>query len=95
LVNPDNLALEKNKPNTGGFPFYQKNVLLMEQADLRDMFKNASQECLCTVTVISPDITTPNPSTSSAIKTSKNTEEGPDDPTPADAVDIQMECSSD
>jgi len=45
LVNPDNLALEKSKPNTGGFPFYQKKVSLMEHADLRDMFKNASQEC--------------------------------------------------
>jgi len=59
------MALEKSKPNTGGFPFYQKNVSLMEQADLRDMFRNASQECMCIVTVVSPDITTPNPSTSS------------------------------
>lgn len=67
----------------------------MEHTDLRDMFKNASQECLCIVTVVSPDITTPNPSTSSAINISKNTEEDPDDPTPADAVDIQMEHSSD
>lgn len=58
------------------------------------MLKNASQECLPTVNVVSPDITTPNPSTSSAIKISKNTEENPDDPTPADAVDIQMEHSS-
>jgi hypothetical protein len=29
MVNPDNLALENSKPNTGGFPFYQKNVSLM------------------------------------------------------------------
>jgi len=95
LANPDNLALKKSKPNTGGFPFYQKNVSLMEHAVLRDMFKNASQECLCRVTVVSTDITTPNPPTSSAIKISKNIEEDRDDPTPTDAVDIQMEHSSD
>jgi len=67
----------------------------MEHAVLSGMFKNASQERLCIVTVVSPDITTPNPPTSSAIKISKNTEEDRDDPTPADAVDIQMEHSSD
>jgi hypothetical protein len=38
--------------------------------------------------VVSPDTTTPNPSTSSAIKTSKNREEDHDDPTPADEGDI-------
>jgi len=63
--------LRRENPTLEVFLFYQKNVSLLEKADLRDMFKNASQECLCTVTVVSPDITTPNPSNSSATKLSK------------------------
>jgi len=45
--------------------------------------------------VVSPDPLSPTPSTSSTMKTPKNTEEGPNDPEPADEGDIQMECSSD
>ena len=42
----DNPALEASSPKTKSFAFYQKNVSSMKQADFRDMFKKASQECL-------------------------------------------------
>jgi hypothetical protein len=41
--------------------------------------------------VVSPDPLSPTPSTSSAVKTPKNTEENPDDPELADEGNIQME----
>ena len=53
----------------------------MKQADLRDTFKKASKS-ISTVT-ISPDPLSHTPSTSSAMKTPENTEEGPYDTEPA------------
>jgi hypothetical protein len=67
----------------------------MEQADLSDMFKKAS-DSVCTWTiVISPHFWLLTPSTFSAIKTPENIEEDPDDPEQADGEDTQMEFSSD
>jgi hypothetical protein len=60
----------------------------VKQADLRDMFKKASNSVCTSTVVIFPDLT---PSTSSAIKTPENPEE---DPEPADEGDLQMEYSS-
>jgi len=45
--------------------------------------------------VVSHDLLSPTPSTSSAVKSPENTEEYSDDPEPATADDIQMEYSSD
>jgi hypothetical protein len=45
--------------------------------------------------VVSPDVLSPAPSTSSAVKSLENTEEYPDDPEPATAGNIQMEYCSD
>jgi hypothetical protein len=47
---------------------------------------------VCTSTiVVHPDLLSPTPSTSSAMKTPENTEEDPDGHEPADERDIQME----
>jgi hypothetical protein len=65
----------------------------VKQADLKDWFKKASKS-VCTLTIlVSLDPLSPNPSTSSAMKTPENTEADPDDPEPADEGDIQMEYS--
>jgi hypothetical protein len=67
----------------------------MKHVNLRDMFKKTSK-CACTSTiVISPNPSSPTPSTSSAMKTSENTEEDPDDLASVYEGDIQMEYSSD
>ena len=54
----------------------------MTQADLRDTFKKASQECTSTVLVY-PNPLSPAPSASSAMKNPENTEEDSDDLKPA------------
>ena len=55
-----------------------------------------ASKSVCTSTVVvSPDLFSPTPSTSLAVKSQENTEEYPDDPEPATAGDIQMEYSSD
>jgi 16S rRNA A1518/A1519 N6-dimethyltransferase RsmA/KsgA/DIM1 with predicted DNA glycosylase/AP lyase activity len=66
----------------------------MKLADLMNMCIKVSQN-VCTLTlVVPPNLFSPTPSTSSAIKTPKNTQD-PDYPEPADEGDIQMEYSSD
>jgi len=51
---------------------------------------------VCTSTVsVPPDLSSPDPSTSLAMKTRENTGDDPEDPEPADGGDIQMEYSSD
>jgi hypothetical protein len=63
-------------------------------ADLRDIFNNAFKAVCTSAVVVSPDLLPPTPSTSSAIKSPKNTEDSPDDPEPAIEEDIQMEHSA-
>jgi hypothetical protein len=52
----------------------------MEEANLMDMFKKFSESVCTSTVVLSPDTLSPTPSTSSAMKTQKHTEENPDDP---------------
>jgi hypothetical protein len=62
---------------------------------MRDMVKTSSKS-ICTSTIVaSPNLFSPTPSNSSAMKTPQNTEEDPDNPEPADEGDIQTEYSSD
>jgi len=61
----------------------------VNQADFRDMFKEASK-CTCT----SPIVVAPTSSTFPAIKTPENTEDDPDDPNTEDEGDNQMEHMS-
>ena len=56
----------------------------MKKAHLRDMFKKASKSVRRSTAVVSPDPLTPNSSTYSAMKTSENTEQDPDNPEPAE-----------
>jgi hypothetical protein len=49
--------------------------------------------CCPPTAVVSPDLLFPSPSTSSAVKTPENIEEGPDYPEVSDEGDIQMEYS--
>ena len=44
--------------------------------------------------MVSPDTSSPDPSTSLAMKTQENTDDDPEDPEPADGGDTQMEYSS-
>jgi hypothetical protein len=67
----------------------------MKQADLRDMFKEASKSVCTSTIVVSPDRLSPTPSTAAVIKIPGHTEDDPDDPEPADEGDIQMEYSFD
>jgi hypothetical protein len=81
----------RSSPKTRSFALYQKRASSMKEADFRDMFKKASK-CVCTSTVVtSPDPLPPIPSTS-AMKTSENTEENPDDPEQAD--DPLISCTA-
>ena len=57
--------------------------------------KTASKSIRTSTVVVSLDLSTPTPSTSSAVKSPENTEKYPDDPEPETAGDIQMEFSSD
>jgi hypothetical protein len=57
--------------------------------------QTASKSGGTSTVVVSHDLFSPNPSTSSAVKSPENTEEYPDDPEPATAGDIQVEFSSD
>jgi len=50
----------------------------MKQTNLRDMIKKASKSVCATATGVSPDPLSPTPSTSSAMKTPKNTEKDPE-----------------
>jgi hypothetical protein len=50
---------------------------------------------MCTRVTVSPDPLSPIPSISSAMKNQENTDEGPDNPEPADEGDIKMEYTSD
>jgi len=63
----------------------------MKQADLRDMFKEASKSnCISTI-ALSPDTLLPTPLTSTKM-TPENTNEDPNDPQPVDG-DTQMKYS--
>ena len=57
--------------------------------------QTASKSVCTSTVVVSHDLLSPTPSTSSAVKSPENTEEYSDDPEPATADDIQMEYSSD
>ena len=62
----------------------------MEQVDLRDVFKKAS-ECVCTsAVVVSRDPSSRTPSTS-AVKSAANVEADPNDHEPTDGGGIQVE----
>jgi hypothetical protein len=75
------------------FCFYQEKASSVNEADLRDIFKKATKSGCTSTVVLSPDPFPLTSSTSSAVKTPVGTEEGPDDPEPADEGDIQMEYS--
>ena len=66
-----------------------------KQADVRDKFNKAFKNIRISIVVVSSDPLPPVPSTSSAVKTPKNTEGDPDDPEPADEGGSQMEYASD
>jgi hypothetical protein len=67
-----------------------------ENRYLRDMFVKMAFNCFSTSTiVVSPISLSPTPSYSSAVKTSENTKQNPDDPELTDEGNIQMEYSSD
>ena len=59
------------------------------------MSKRASKSVYTSNVVVSPEPSSPTPSTSSAMQIQDKTEQDPDDPTPADEGDIHMEYSSD
>jgi hypothetical protein len=59
---------------------FTRKKLSVKQADLRDMFKQASQSFCPSTIMVSPNPPSPSPSTSSAIKTPENPQEDPDDP---------------
>jgi hypothetical protein len=58
------------------------------------MFKKASKKFCTSPLVLTPDPSSPNPSTYSAVETPDNKEEDSNDLEPADG-DIQMEYSTD
>jgi hypothetical protein len=62
----------------------------MKQANVGGYIHKGLQESffLTSTVVISPDLLSPTPLTSSAMKTPENTEEESDDPAPADERDI-------
>ena len=65
------------------FSFFQKkHILLVKQADLRDMFGTASDNVCTTTVAVTADRLFPTQSTSSAMKTPADTE--PDDPESVD-----------
>jgi hypothetical protein len=53
--------------------FTKKKASAMKRADLRDMFKKASNSVCTSTVVVSPDPLPPTPSTSEAMKTPGNT----------------------
>ena len=67
----------------------------MKQANIKEMFREASKSVSISTNVISPDPLSPTSSTSSATKTPENIEDNPDDSEQAGEGDIQMEYSSD
>jgi hypothetical protein len=62
---------------------------------VREMIKKASKSACSSTVVVYPNHLSPNPSTSSAIKTPGNTEKDPDDPEPTIVGDNQMEYTLD
>jgi hypothetical protein len=68
---------------------------ISEEADLRDVLKNASKSAHTSAVVVSPDPLSPTLSTFSTAMTPYNTEKHPDHSEPAGERDIQMECLSD
>jgi len=59
------------------------------------MSEKASKSVCTSNVVVSPDTSSPTPSTPSAVMTPKITEQDPHDPKPANEGDIHMEYSSD
>jgi len=59
------------------------------------MLKKASISVCTSTIVLSPDLLSPTSSSFSALKTPKNTEEGPDDHEPVDegAIHIEYSCA--
>ena len=58
------------------------------------MFQKASKSVCISTVVVSPDPSSPDPSTFLAMKTQESTDDDPDDPEPADGGDTQKEYSS-
>lgn len=75
------------------FAFYQEKNSSLKKTDLKDMFKEASNNACASTVVVPPDIVSPTPSTS-AIQTPENTKQDPYDPEPADEGDDQVQYSS-
>jgi len=67
----------------------------MKWAVVKETIKKASKSVCTSIVVIYPNHLSTIPSTSSAIKTPRNTEEDPDDPEPTIVGDNQMEYTSD
>jgi hypothetical protein len=67
----------------------------MKQANLSNIFKDASKSVSTSTIVASPDPLSPNQSTCLALKTPENTKEDPGDPQAAGEEHIQMYYSSD
>jgi hypothetical protein len=59
------------------------------------MFKKASKNVCTSNVVVSPEPSSSAPSTTAPTKTPENTKEVPENPTPADEKDTQMEYFSD
>jgi hypothetical protein len=62
----------------------------MKQADLRDIFNMVTKGVCTSTAVVSPDRSSPAPSTSLTITIPENTENDCNDPEPAHEGDIQM-----
>jgi hypothetical protein len=73
--------------------FTRKESFINETGRSQGYVQKGLQECLY-ITVLSPDPMSATP-TSSALKTTENTDEAADDPEPADEGDIQMKYSPD
>lgn len=88
--NPDNPALKESSLKTIVLLFNTKKIFINKICiSQRHVHK------MCARAVLSPDPLSPIQSISSAMKNQENTEEGPDNPQPADEGDIKMEYTSD
>jgi len=90
-----NWHLKRAVPTPKVWLFTRKRASSTEQADLRNMFKKASNT-ICRLTVlVSPNPLSSTPSTSSTMKTQENTKGKHDDPEPPYETGTQMEYLSD
>jgi hypothetical protein len=83
-----------SRPKNRSFAFYQKKSSSVNRQISEVCSKRPPKKFCTSPLVLTPDPSSPNPSTSSAVETSDNKEEDSDDPEPADG-DIQTEYSTD